>query len=127
MNPERTDRWGDSRIDAAIADIKSELHDLRGMPEKVALVTDELRAMRDLPAHMAEIAVEFRNLREDVGHCFDSIRDVDKKLTRAEEQRAKREDEQRRERVLDRRWMVGSAISAAALVIAALALILPHP
>jgi hypothetical protein len=79
VNPERTSRWGDSRLDDEFAQIREELHDLRPLPERVNTLTNELRAMRDLPKGMAEIAVEFRGLRRDVGNCFEAIRDAEEK------------------------------------------------
>lgn len=115
MNPDRT-TWGDTRLDAEFARIEAELHELRPIPERVDTVLNEVRGMRDLPKHLAEFAVEFRNLRQDVGHCFEAIRD-------AEAKREKREEEQRLERKSDRRWMFGSAMTAAGLVIAALGLL----
>jgi hypothetical protein len=115
VTPDRV-LWGDSRIEAEFRSIVEELHGLRPLPERVAVLTDEIRAMRNLPERLAEFAVELRNLRKDVGHCFEAIR-------AAEDKREKRDDEQRRERKADRRWIVGSAMTAASLVIAALALL----
>jgi hypothetical protein len=115
MNPDRT-AWGDSRITAEFAQIREELHDLRPLPERVSLLTDEMRVMRDVPQKLAEIAVEFRGIRKDVGGCFAAIRE-------AETKREVREDAQRKERKSDRRWMVGSTMTAASLVIGALALL----
>lgn len=115
MNPDRV-RWGDSRIEAEFASIRGELHDLRPLPERVNILTDEMRALRNLPDSLAEFAVEFRYLRRDVGSCFDAIRV-------AEEKREHREEEQRLERKSDRRWIFGSAMTAAGLVIAALGLL----
>lgn len=119
MNPDRT-VWGDTRLDQEFREIREELRELRPLPDRVTTLVDEMRAMRKMPERLAEFVVEFRNLRDDVGHCFDAIRD-------AESKRERREEEQRIERKSDRRWMVGSAFTAAALVIAALALIVPHP
>lgn len=118
MNPDRV-TWGDSRIEAEFNSIREELHELRPLPERVNTLTDEMRAMRNLPERLAEFAVEFRNLREDVSHCFIAIRDAEKK-------RESREDEQRKERKADRWMMIGSVLSAAGLVIAAIALLVPH-
>lgn len=119
MNPDRTTAWGDSRISAEIASIREELHELRPLPERVNVLTDEMRAMRDVPAKLAEIAVEFRNLSTDVGGCFDAIRE-------SETKRELREEQQRRERKSDRRWMVGTILTSAALVIAAVGLLVGH-
>ena len=115
MNPDRT-TWGDSRLDAEFKAIHDELQGLRPLPERVSNLIDETRALRSLPERLAEFAVEFRNLRSDVGNCFEAIRD-------AEDKREKREEEQRLERKSDRRWMVGSAMTAAGLVIAALGIL----
>jgi predicted nucleic acid-binding Zn-ribbon protein len=119
VNPERTTKWGDSRLDDEFQQIREELHDLRPLPERVNTLTTELRAMRDLPKNLAEFAIEFRGLRKDVGKCFDAIRD-------AENKREKREEVQRAERKTDRRWMFGAVISAAGLIIATIALLVPH-
>jgi hypothetical protein len=118
MNPERT-TWGDTRLDDEFAQIRADLHDLRPLPGRVNTLTDEMRAMRDLPTNLAEFAIEFRGLRKDVGKCFEAIRD-------AEVKREKREEQQRMERKADRRWIVMSAITAAGLVISAIALLVPH-
>ena len=115
MNPDRT-VWGDTRLDQEFKSIHEELLRLRPLPERVAAVVDEQRALRELPSRLADMAAEFRYMRKDVGNCFDAIRE-------AEEKRAKREEEQRLERKSDRRWMVGSSMTAASLVIAALALL----
>lgn len=116
MNPERTSAWGDGRLDQEFREIREELHELRPLTGRVAALVDEQRAFRDLPARLADLATEFRYMRKDVTACFDAIRI-------AEEKRAKREEEQRVERKSDRRWMVGSALTAASLVIASLALL----
>jgi hypothetical protein len=118
VNPDRT-TWGDTRLDDEFAQIRGEFHELRGLPERVNTLTTELRAMRDLPKNLAEFAIEFRGLRHDVGKCFEAIRD-------AEDKREKREDQQRVDRKADRRWFIGSALTAAGLVIAAIALLVPH-
>jgi hypothetical protein len=89
------------------------------LPGRVNTLTDEMRAMRDLPTRLAEFAVEFRGLRQDVGKCFEAIR-------MAESKREKREEEQRAERKTDRKWMFGAVISAAGLIIATIALLVPH-
>src|SRR4051812_21018935 len=115
MNPDRV-TWGDSRIEAEFAAIREELHEYRPLPERVNALVDEFRVMRDLPTKLAEIAVEFRGMRADIGNCFEAIRD-------AEAKRGAREEEQRLERKSDRRWMFGSAMTAAGLVIAALGLL----
>lgn len=115
MNPDRT-VWGDTRLDQEFREIREELHELRPLTERVSLLIDEQRALRDLPTRLADMAAEFRHMRKDVGNCFDAIRV-------AEEKRSKREEEQRLERKSDRRWMVGSAMTAASLVIAAIALL----
>lgn len=115
MNPDRT-AWGDSRISSEFKAVREELLSLRPLPERVSTLTDEMRVMRDLPTRLAEIAVEFRGMREDIGNCFTAIRE-------AEAKREAREEEQRRERKSDRRWMVGSAFTAASLVVATLGLL----
>lgn len=116
MNPEDRHVWGDSRIESEFRTIREELHELRPLPERVAILTDELRAMRNLPERLAELAVEFRGMRGEINNCFSAIRN-------AESKREKREEEQRLERKSDRRWMFGSAMTAAGLVIAAFGLL----
>jgi hypothetical protein len=118
LNPDRT-TWGDTRLDDEFKQIRDELHELRPLSGRVNTLTDEMRAMRDLPTNLAEFAIEFRGLRKDVGKCFDAIRD-------AETKREKREDQQRTDRKADRRWYIGSSLTAAGLVIAAIALLVPH-
>jgi hypothetical protein len=118
LNPDRT-TWGDTRLDDEFKQIRDELHELRPLPGRINTLTDEMRAMRDLPTRLAEFAIEFRGLRKDVGKCFDAIRE-------AETKREKREEEQRAERKTDRKWMFGAIISAAGLIIATIALLVPH-
>jgi hypothetical protein len=118
VNPDRT-TWGDTRLDDEFKQIREELHELRPLSGRVNTLTDEMRAMRDLPTNLAEFAIEFRGLRKDVGKCFDAIRD-------AENKREKRDEQQRTERKTDRRWMFTAVISAAGLVIGAIALLVPH-
>lgn len=125
MNPERTSRWGDSRIEAELARIDEELHEYRPLPTRVEALIDEMRSLRRLPERLSEFSVKLDNLARDVGRCFESNRETNAKLDAAEEKREKREEEQRQERKSDRKWMVGSALVAAGLVISALAFL--HP
>jgi hypothetical protein len=45
--------------------------------------------MRDLPTNLAEFAIEFRGLRQDVGKCFEAIRDAETKREKREESSAR--------------------------------------
>lgn len=117
MNPERTIKWTDSRLD-----------------DRFETLTSEVRSLRDIPKAVVELTVKLDQLRTDLGHCFDAIREVRQEVHDAETKREEREEERmredlrrdearRQERKSDRHWMVGSAMSAAGLVIAALALL----
>jgi hypothetical protein len=118
LNPDRT-TWGDTRLDDEFKQIRDELHDLRGLPERLDTLTHEFRVMRDLPTRFAEFAIEFRGLRQDVGKCFDAIRD-------AEAKREKREEGQRKERKNDRWLMLTAILTAAGLIIGTIAILAPH-
>lgn len=105
MNP--LHRWNDDRLD--------------DLARRVDL---NAKAFTELSGRLTDIIVEQARLSEKVG---DVVHDVSACLTQIEEHRresAARDVVQRRERKADRRWMVGTALTVAALIIAALGIFL---
>lgn len=111
MNP--TDKWTDERIDD---------------------LANEIRPLRTLQTNVAKIDLKYDRLHADLTNCFNAIREVERKLIDAvrdlnrrldesEDKREAREEEARKEAIAQRRWIIGSAISASGLVIAALAIL----
>lgn len=109
MNPERGLRWSDARLD-----------------DKFETITGELTALRKLPERLADVAAEVRNLRRDVDHCFTSLREHRDDFSTYVEEQDKTHEAHRLERKSDRRWMVGTVLTSAALVIAAMGLLVGH-
>jgi chromosome segregation ATPase len=109
VNPDRL-RWGDTRLDSEFAEIKDEIHDLPALRERLETVINEQRAMRDFPKNvgerLAEIKIEMQQMTKDLANCFSAIRE-------AEDKRERREEVARKERKADRRWIIGSALTAA--------------
>ena len=88
-------RWNDDRLD----DLAAEVRMLNQMPEKIIRVETELI-----------------NVSKDAQACLEEVKTLNQHLS-------KREEEQRIERKSDRRWLVGTGMTSASLVIAALALL----
>jgi hypothetical protein len=76
----------------------------------------------------------FLDQKEDIDRAFQAVREVAAKLDtyienedkrRAEDRRAKAQatEERRKERKTDRRWIIGTVLTSAGLIIAAMALI----
>lgn len=104
MNPDRT-RWGDSRLDD---------------------LANELRALRDIPMKLSELKSELKTLRRDMDACSQSVREHRDDFSTYVEEQEKTNEAHRLERKSDRRWMVGTVLTAAALVIAAMGLLVGH-
>ena len=88
-------RWNDDRLD----DLAAEVRLLNRLPERITRVEQELV-----------------NVSKDAQACLEEVKTLNQHL-------AKREEEQRIERKSDRRWLVGTGMTSASLVIAALALL----
>ena len=101
MVPDRV-RWTDSRLD-----------------DKFETLTAELRAMRDLPVAIARMTIQIEN-------CFAAVSEVRDTLEEQNRHRQEQEEQQRRERKSDRHWIIGSAFTAAGLVISAVAILAGH-
>jgi hypothetical protein len=71
-------------------------------------------SMRDLPMRVAVMETEFKGIGDDIKAAAGGIEDI---KTARENERVSRE----RARKEDRRWLIGTALSTVALVIAALA------
>lgn len=77
-----------------------------------------LMAVEHVPLRIAAMEVEMSGLREDVNEL--------KELFSARvRERAHERDRSREERKSDRRWLIGTTATAAGLVIAAMAILLP--
>lgn len=104
MTPDRT-RWGDSRLDD---------------------LANELRALREIPGKLAELVVELGYVKKDTAACHGAVRDLRADFTQYREEQEQQHEAHRLERKSDRRWMVGTVLTSAALVIAAMGLLLGH-
>lgn len=104
MTPDRT-RWGDSRLDD---------------------LANEFRALRDLPAKLAELIVELRHLKDDTSACHKSVRELRREFNNYREEQQDLIEAHRLERKQDRRWMIGTVLTSAALVVAAMGVLLGH-
>lgn len=93
MTEPRT-RWNDDRLD-----------DLAG----------SVQVMRDLPQAVAKIGVRMDDARDDVNRLGSKVQSYIDEQRDVEKQR-------RRDRKSDFRWVVGTVLASASLVIAALAL-----
>lgn len=96
------------KLERAVAKVEQRLEDL--MTIVMASVRQDLQDCADaVKTSRAELGGEIKTLRAEVEQ---ERRDL------AEKERA-----QRRERVLDRRWMVGTGLASAGVIIAAMALL----
>lgn len=98
-------RWPDSRLDD---------------------LANELRALRNVPARIAEVAVDLGYLKKDTGACHRAVRDLRSEFNAYRDEQGEQREAHRLERKSDRRWMIGTVLTAAALVIAAMGLLLGH-
>jgi DNA-binding ferritin-like protein len=108
MNPERV-RWTDSRLD-----------------DRFETVTSELRVLRDVPTKLGEFKEQLRQLRRDVDACAESVKEHRDDFSAYVEEQTRTHEAHRIERKSDRRWMIGTVLTSAALVIAAMGLLLGH-
>lgn len=72
------------------------------------------------------MAIALVGLREDLQECTAAVKAVKAEVEKDRAELRAREEALRRERKLDRRWMVGTVLVAAGLVISAMALLLQH-
>lgn len=105
MNPPERIRWTDSRVDD---------------------LANEVRALRDVPKGMGELAVEMRHVQQDTNACHTALRELRDDFQAYCEEQAQTHEAHRLERKSDRRWMIGTALTAAGLVIAAMAILVGH-
>lgn len=84
--------------------------------DRFTSVEARLRRMDDLPDRMTRIEERLGPVAEDAAGCLARLDALTERL-------AERENMQRKERQSDRRWLIGSALTAAGLVIAALGIL----
>lgn len=106
MNPDRV-RWTDSRLD-----------------DRFETLTSEMRALRDMPSKLAEFGAELRTMRRDVDACAGDVAEHRSDFQAYMEEQTQTHEAHRLERKSDRRWMVGTVLTSAGLVIAAMGLLL---
>ena len=110
-------KWSDERLD-----------------DNVGIIHDELRALRELPRSVADLANDVERMATDLNGCYTAtretaaelasyIREERDRLDREREERERKAEQRRLERKSDRRWLVGTGLSSAGLVIAALGLL----
>ena len=115
MNPDRT-RWGDSRLDDAFVALRAQ----------IAEVINEVRALRSLPTEIAKLSLLADRHYSDVNACHRAVRELRDDFNAYTEEQAETHEAHRLERKSDRRWMVGTVLTSAALVIGAMGLLLGH-
>lgn len=79
-----------------------------------------LEALTPLAAGQAAMRVEFARMQGQLGSALDEARAARRELGDLRSHLEKREETQRRERKADRRWLVGTVLSSAALIVAAI-------
>lgn len=84
---------------------------------------DEVRISRDLANIVKRIPEDMATMRERLGLAIKRSNDCLHKHEELEDFLHQRDREQARERKSDRRWLVGTGLSSAGLVIASLALL----
>jgi hypothetical protein len=95
-------RWTDARLD-----------------DQFETVRNELRALRDVPKGMGEIAVELRYIKDDT-------RELRNDFSAYIEEQTQLRETHRVERKSDLRWVLGTVLTAASLIIAAMAILIGH-
>lgn len=93
------------------------------LDEKFETVHNEMRALRDLPMAMGEMKGELKRITEDTNRCHAAVREMREDFERFKDHQSELEDRRRLERKSDRRWIVGTGLTSASLVIAAIALL----
>lgn len=113
MTPELR-RWTDERLD----DLAKRVEDNTRQQDLInQLRTDVSTLKSDLSGIVATLRTELRGVGGDTVQCITELRDLKVDLK-------KREEVQHDERRADRRWMIGTLLTTAGLVIAALAIFL---
>lgn len=101
MNP--LSRWNDDRLDDLAQLVRSH--------------SDQLNSLLDMRTEMAGLRQKVDDVSEDTHTCVASLDNLKTDLQ-------KRSENQAKERKADRRWMIGTVLATASIVIAALAIFL---
>lgn len=115
MSDERS-RWTDERLDDRFEIVDETVRDLK----------HEIHALRNLPNAVSNLATELRHTRGDVDRGFDTVRDVGEKLDGHIAERRAEDEQRRKERKADRKFLVTTILGAVGVVIAAVALFAGH-
>ena len=103
-------RWSDDRLDDLLA--------------RVDANTEQLRRLTDVMVQQAQMTERLEDLSEDTRTCLSEIRQMARDQAQKEDAQRQREIEIRRERIVDRRWLIGTALTVSAIVVAALGVFL---
>jgi hypothetical protein len=113
---ERT-RWPDERLD----DLADDVRRMVDLPERVSVLESIARTMA---ADLATTRKNQHGLRNDVAESLLKLRaDLATAEEKREEKRDKERQDQVKERKTDRRWLIGTCLSSAGLIIAAIAVL----
>lgn len=112
--------WTDPRLNDRFDTIAMELKDLRKLETNVGVFGEELRNLRrDVDGAASSIKAH----RDDFNTYVEG---QEKSQEDHRKERADMAEKHRVERKSDRRWMIGTVLTSAALIIAAVGLLLAH-
>jgi regulator of replication initiation timing len=78
-----------------------------------------IEALKPLAAGQAAMQVDLARMQSHLGTAVDEARAARKELRQLRDHLEENAEKQRKERKTDRRWLVGTVLSSAALIIAA--------
>jgi transposase len=111
------DRWTDERLDDRFAAIDRTLQRIDGV------VSD----MTDVPRQLAEVIADTHNCRQGVDELRAAISrrasERAEERVRALEQREREHRDAKLEKKKDRRWIIGTLLATASLIVAAVAVL----
>ena len=115
MNP--SGRWGDERLD----DFFARFRRVEEIADRVPVMQEQLKTISE------DTSTSRRNIHALRNDFTESLLKLRKEIADAEERREERHDQERKdeamERKKDRRWLVGTILSAAGLIVAAIAVL----
>lgn len=117
--PERP-KWTDLRLDDRFAMIAAQVASLRQLEANVGIFGEELRNLR------RDVDLASVSIREHRGDFNIYVEHQEKSQELHRRERAEVAESRRLERKVDRRWMIGTVLTSAALIVAALSLLLGH-
>jgi len=94
-------RWTDERLD--------------DLARQVQANTEQIKEYAKFREALIRLEARLDGIGEDAHNCLSDLKDLKASL-------ARREEIQHAERKADRRWMIGTAIATAGLIVAALAI-----